>query len=1348
MFKVASWRVSSTTGPLLAAIAATFLFLLGTFPAFAIPSPELVVGSISSISQVVALIIATLGGGAALVGIRAASGRTATSSLRRSIWPIAIGTIILCLTASIGVNYYQYTGAAKALQDRLEATLIRPTPLGPDGKPLDDAIREPDWSEQLGASNGLTTDEVVKFIEAKQRGEKSDVEFFDIREAVEIEMGSPPGAKPLRFADISSGKVKISTKKAVLVCHTGIRSYDMCQRLKAMGIDCQFMIGGIEKYLTEHKPLTGKRVRTLKDLRALPPYLNQAVLLDTPDVRRLVEQENAIFVDPRLPGEFAATHLPNAINFSLRQTPQDKISEKVNAVPHKPLIIPCYDRRSCFYGEALGLEFARAGYDYRGRYTVPWDYFVKPKPRPFIQKWLDELNQTWWDKAVALVASGLRPVADHIGLLLSILFLAAVSRLLVLPVSLKAERDQIVSRELTDEVDALKAKYADDPKRRARAMRAFYRRHGLTPVRNLLGLLFLPVMALGVAAVHKVAADTGEAMFWMGNAAERDLYFVLPVVFAALICGYLDAAFVRTWKHRLMVWAIGMPVFVATGTLLSGAADIYVIASVVLLLVQRALVSGQVGRLMQLWRRLRRNGEVISLSDLAALPACGNKAYRLGQMRASGLDVPDGVVLTSRFLESFAAATPQGRQRQLDRVWRKVGASHVAVRSSASAEDGGASSFAGVFDSVLNVDREHLETAVTQVVTSFGSERAKSYGVAQGGNNILVQRMVDAEYAGVLFTHDPASDSLSLVELVRGTADKLVSGLVPPDAFRFGRLSAQLVGDKQPPIDLKPLIEIGRRVEALFGAPQDIEWTYVAGRFYLVQSRDITRVLDQEAGDADVQQEWRRILGMAAGASPDAVVFAQNEISEVLPRPTPLSLSLMQSLWASGGSVDLACGALNLAYPVDGDAPAYPVTLFGRLYVDKRQERARALQLNPLAVRRLRKSAGAIEATFREHFLPEFRSEITLLEATDFDRLAADELIDAIVRIRTNFVTRTHVEVNVVNIAADFFLQEAKKRLLSAKLDPLSFLAPAERNAFERVLSEAAAASVQEGNAILTKGLGHRATLDYELALPRYAEQPAELHALGALPVPALNVADTDQELAGKASDDTVRTVRVARQFETLKEDAKHHALRELAVLRRAIVALDRRLGFEGLVFYLTFDELGSLRSEAIERLRMLAAGRKARAAAFAKVPVLPAKLTLVQIEDASAGLAFQEHSGDRRIGGTRVSGTGVVEGRACVVQGADLDISATIPGFRDGDVVVSTMVPPSWIPYFRRAGGFVCEVGGWLSHTAIVARECNVPLIVNADGIESIVDGMRLRLHPNGLVEVVAPAAMAEAAE
>jgi membrane protein insertase Oxa1/YidC/SpoIIIJ/rhodanese-related sulfurtransferase/phosphohistidine swiveling domain-containing protein len=1318
--------------------------LLGMSPAFAIPSPELVVGSLSSLSQVASLIFATLGGGAALVGARVASNRYGTTGRSRFFWPLTIG-VFAFLAISLWANLYQYTTYKAARQDRLEETLIRPTPLGPDGKPLDDLIREPAWEEQLTDPHGMSTAEVQKFMEEYNRGEHPDVIFGDIREALELEMGSPPGATPLRFADLSKGKFNFTQKKAVLVCHTGIRSYDMCQRLRAMGIDCRFMVGGIEKWLVERRPLTGYRVRTLKDLRALPAYPNQAVLLDTPDVRRLVSQENAIFLDPRLPGEFAAGHLPDAINFTLRQTPLDQIPAKVQSVPKRPIIIPCYDRRSCFYGEALGLEMSRAGYDYRGRYTLPWEYFVKPKPRPFVQEWLNELNQTWWDKAVAQVALLVGAGANRIGFPLAVIFLALLSRLLILPVSLKAERDQIVAREVSDEVDAIKAKYMDDPKSRAREMRAFYKRHKLTPIRNLLALLFLPVMGVCVAAVHSAALASPQSLFWMTDAATRDPYYVLPIMFAALVCVYLDAAFASTRKQRLLTWLIGMPLFVVTGALLSGAADLYIVTSVLLLLLQRAIVTGLFVRALRAWKRFHRDRGIIPLTDEEGLSGSGNKALRLAKIRALGIDVPNGVVLTSEFLDRFAAASPKARCVSLDRVWREVGAERLAVRSSAGGEDSHLSSFAGVFDSVLNLERAELESAILKVVQSFDSPRARNYGVAQGSKNVLVQRMVDAEYAGVLFTRAPDSAGLSLVELVAGTADKLVSATVRPQAFRYGRNTHNLIGTNVPPVDLKPLIEIGCRLETAFGVAQDIEWTYCAGKFLLVQSRDITANVEG-ADESGMQREWRRLLNVAAGAPLDAVVFTQNEMSEVLPRPTPLSLSLMEALWASGGSVDLAARALNLEYPVHDRSPAYLITVFGRLYVDKREEQSRALRVSALSRRRLNKAATAIEAAFRDQFLAEFSSEMSLLEATDFDRMPTAELFNAINRIRDNFIHRTHLEVSIINIAADLFMREARTGLTAAQLDPVTYLVPSEPTEFERVLNEAVRLAPEERRAKLLAGLGHRATMDYELAQPRYCEKPDEMDTLTAAPTATRRVPDlTALQGVGKT---LMQTVRAAQRFETLKEDAKHHSARELTILRNAVVALDSRLGLDGLSFYLTFEELASLRSGEPAQLRGLAMERRELAALYAKAPMLPSRLTVLQLEDASAGMAIESGPTDGRIMGTRVSGRGVVEGRACVFRGNNPETSTTIPGFQDGDIVVSNMVPPMWIPYFGRAGGFVCEIGGWLSHTAIVARERQVPLIVSTKGIDGIVDGMRLKLHPDGFVEIVAPAPVAVAAE
>jgi rifampicin phosphotransferase len=158
------------------------------------------------------------------------------------------------------------------------------------------------------------------------------------------------------------------------------------------------MVGGLEKWLVERRSLTGLKARTLADLRAVPPYSNQASLLTTADVHKAVQEQGAIFVDMRYPGEFNTNHLPGAINLPIRPTPTEELRERISSLPHRPVIAPCYDRRSCFFGEILGIELARAGYDFRGRYTLPWEYFTAPEPRPYIEQWLKQTHESYWDK--------------------------------------------------------------------------------------------------------------------------------------------------------------------------------------------------------------------------------------------------------------------------------------------------------------------------------------------------------------------------------------------------------------------------------------------------------------------------------------------------------------------------------------------------------------------------------------------------------------------------------------------------------------------------------------------------------------------------------------------------------------------------------------------------------------------------------------------------------------------------------------------------------------------------------------------------------------------------------------
>ena len=1318
--------------------AATLTLLaLSSTPSYAIPSPDLVVGSISSISQLIALASAMIGGGAVVVGVRAGANASGSGRAARIAWRVAIAAIVLACI-SLAANYYQYSQQQSDRQTRLEAAILRPT-VTTDGRTLDPDLKEASYGDQVRSPRGISTDQMETLLEEKQRGLDSGEVLLDVREPAETATGMFPNATPVRFPDFLKKPLSLAGKRAILYCDNGNRSFETCQRLAALGIDCRFMVGGLQKWLAEHRPFAGKKATSLADFRALPRYPNRDVLLDTPDVHMLAAQ-GAVFVDVRYPGEFAAYHLPEAIDLPVRPTPTAELNARLAALPHRPIIAPCYDTRSCFYAQVLGYMVSQAGHDFRGRYTVPWEYFVPDPPRPYLLSYLHQMHETWWGRLVDLLAGFLNKSAAAIGFLPVIILLAIASRLSVLPFSLKAERDQIVSQRLSDDVDELKHRFGGDPRRMARAMRAFYAQHGLTPLRNLLGLLFLPVISVCVASVHAVAVERHQPMLWAANSAGHDATFILPLLFAVLICFYLDAAFVRTRRHRLLIWPIGMVILTATGALLSVAVDVYLVFSAVLLLVQRAAVTMTWADIRRWWRRRRLSDGVVLLDDAQFLSGSGNKAYRLAIMRSYGFTVPEGVVLTTHFLDKFAAAPASWRARELDRLWRQIGAPKLVVRSSGSSEDGSVNSFAGVFESVIDVDRARLESAIFDVLLSFRNARVAAYGAENGKANIVVQRMIEPDYAGVLFTRDLGCPSHALVECVAGTADKLVSGTVTPIVCRFGRISLDSAGGDKAPIDLKPLVATGRALEKLFGGPQDIEWAHSGGVFYLVQSRDITRSDAGVEQDKAVQNEWSRVLDCAGGAASDQIIFEQNELSEVLPRPTPLSLSLMDGLWASGGSIDLACRQLGFGYRIEEDAAPYLTTIFGRLYVNKQQEISRAPKLGSLAVWRMGRITDKIKSEFNDTFLPVFSKEMAVQEAIDFDKLPTADLLDAVGRIRASYVGATCVAASVVNIAADYYLRRAREKLNVAGIEPARFLARAGRTEFERVLVAAKQAPAGSREHVLLQGIGHRSTVDYELAVPRYAERPADADPLLNVPdLPVRSFAEIGADLAVLSSDAGLRqAVLVACSFQTLKEDAKHHSLRELAVLRRALLAVGRRFKLDGLVFYFSFEELEKLRDEsAIAGLRAAALSRRQLAAGLAEVSSVDSTLTVRQIEDYATGIKPQATDGTNRIGGLRVSGSGRVEGRACVVEEADA--APIIPDFQDGDIVVSRMVPPAWLPYFKRAGGFVCEVGGWLSHTAIVAREFNVPLIVQAKGLQTIETGDLIRLDSDGAIEVVA---------
>jgi rhodanese-related sulfurtransferase len=224
-------------------IGALALCVLGTEDAFAIPSPELVVGSFVSLSQLFALASAVLGGGAAYATMRAKK-RGASAQMSRGLLYTA-GGLFVVMCVSIGFNIYQYVTDANARQARLEGTLTMPMPTA-DGKSLDPLLKEVSYHQQQISPRGISTEELEKLLEAKARGERKDTFLLDIRETAETEMGTMAGAKTVRFPDVKSSGIDFAGKTAILYCHNGNRGYETCAALAAMGIDCRFLVGGLE----------------------------------------------------------------------------------------------------------------------------------------------------------------------------------------------------------------------------------------------------------------------------------------------------------------------------------------------------------------------------------------------------------------------------------------------------------------------------------------------------------------------------------------------------------------------------------------------------------------------------------------------------------------------------------------------------------------------------------------------------------------------------------------------------------------------------------------------------------------------------------------------------------------------------------------------------------------------------------------------------------------------------------------------------------------------------------------------------------------------------------------------
>lgn len=311
--------------------------------------------------------------------------------------------------------------------------------------------------------------------------------------------------------------------------------------------------------------------------------------------------------------------------------------------------------------------------------------------------------------------------------------------------------------------------------------------------------------------------------------------------------------------------------------------------------------------------------------DEASEEAAGGKAEGLARLLAHGFDVPTGFVVIG--------ATSGNLPGDLEEQYLRLGGGRVAVRSSAVGEDSEDASFAGQYETVLGVEgAERLRAAIEDCLQSVVHARAVAYRGEQTGRdetemNVVVQRMVDARVAGVLFTANPvnARRDQVVVDAVSGLGEALVSGRVAPDHWLLDRngsvIDCEAQGE-QPVLgeqELARLLHGALRAEQQLGTPLDMEWAFDGdGRLWWLQARPISQ-LPADPNELDTHPH------------PDHV-YTWSNIGEMMPGAvTPLTYSV------TGRGIDIGMQRVYRRIGADvpaGDGPRYVGMFFGHLFLD------------------------------------------------------------------------------------------------------------------------------------------------------------------------------------------------------------------------------------------------------------------------------------------------------------------------------------------------------------------------------------------------------------------------------
>ncbi|MFG1689259.1 rifamycin-inactivating phosphotransferase [Nonomuraea sp. NPDC049269] len=750
-----------------------------------------------------------------------------------------------------------------------------------------------------------------------------------------------------------------------------------------------------------------------------------------------------------------------------------------------------------------------------------------------------------------------------------------------------------------------------------------------------------------------------------------------------------------------------------------------------------------------------------------------------------------------------------------------------AVRSSATAEDLPTASFAGQQDTYLNVvGPAAILQHVSRCWASLFTERAVTYRLRNGIDHrtvhmaVVVQQMVFPDASGILFTADPVTGSrkVATVDAGFGLGEALVSGLVNPDVFkvRDDEVVARTVAAKQRAVHALPaggtrevaidrqrqeqpaltdeqvvrLVRLGRRIEAHFGRPQDIEWCLADDDFQIVQSRPITTLFpipaarDQEnhvylsVGHQQMMTDPMKPLGLSMWqltamapmheAGGRLFVDATRRLAspasragflEMVGRSDPLTRDALETVLDRRDFVPTLPEAGPGGPPAGGPAapietdPAIVTELIERtqasitalrrdirtktgpalfdFLLEAFQEHRRVLG-DPLSMQAI---MAGMEATWWLN--DQLREWLGEKNAADTLTLSAPDNITSemgLALLDVADVIRPHPQVVAFlrDVEDDGFLDELPKLAGGTEA----------RHAIEAYLDR----------------YGMRCVGEIDITRPRWRERPTTLvpvildHVRNFEPGAAERRFEQGRQAAQKKAqevlehlralpdgehkaDETKRMIDRVRTFIGYREYPKYGIISRYFVYKQALLEEAERLVQANVlfekedVFYLTFQEFHDVvRSNQVDDKLI-----QERKDAFRSYHALTPPRVLTSDGEALSGAYRRDDVPAGALIGLPVS-AGTIEGRARVI----LDMAQA--DLEPGDILVTTHTDPSWTPLFVAIAGLVTEVGGLMTHGAVIAREYGLPAVVSVvDATRLIPDGQRIRVHgSDGYVEIL----------